>query len=106
MAKLKASSKLEQRGNAKRPCASWASAGRDEARAPPSGCLRDARITEIYEGATDIQRLVVARERARWVRPWSPTSKSTTPPPATTPAPGAPTAPVPPTAGLPPYQPQ
>ena len=23
--------------------------------------LRDARITEIYEGATDIQRLVVAR---------------------------------------------
>ena len=24
--------------------------------------VRDARITEIYEGATDIQRLVVARD--------------------------------------------
>jgi len=23
--------------------------------------MRDARITEIYEGATDIQRLVIAR---------------------------------------------
>lgn len=32
-----------------------------DARSPVARFLRDARITEIYEGATDIQRLVIAR---------------------------------------------